>query len=281
MPFAIGIDVYPKKVLTPNTNRIEIVDGDVAPINRYSWLTHVGDNKDSKWYKECSGALIAPRYVLISYECHLKIDFYGSSHVTVGKFCEDADNCGQSFEVLEIEDIISHPSTMHNNIDAHLSLIKLFSPSSINPVQLDVKNMFFNEADSLWMAGFGVNALQPGSFFGTQPSILQHAELNIMDSTEECLYAIEAGRDDDYDVMNDRQTEFFCTNSSISFPCYGDAGNPIYDAKNDVLQGIAVGPVNNCGRTKLPMIHMRVASFVSLSRRLLLKIFGFLALPNC
>ncbi len=262
--FSIGVLVSPSNIITKNTPRI--VGGDDAPINAYGWLAHVGNDKDSEWYEECSGALIAPQYVLISYECHLRISFYGSKEINIGKYCEDADNCCQPFEVLEIESIIPSPWKMYDDTNAHLSLVKLLSPSSITPVRLDVENLFPPNGNTLWMAGFGTYALPPDSTFGMQPSTLQHAEFNVMDSIDECLLAIQEDRDDDsYEMLLDTQSRIFCTNSSSSFPCYGDAGNPIYDEKGGVLVGIALGPVSNCARTKVPLVHIRVASFVSRS----------------
>ena len=155
--FLISV-AYAANNTTANTStkneRELIVGGEEAPSNQYNWFVKIGNR---------AGVLIAPEFFITkaNYADYLESEFEGKCRI--GALCNEEGNCGQIFEDREMEKFFVHPE--YANGGPNLMLVKLSTPSTINPLVVDsgsIVSSFTTGRDHLFVAGFGTTDVETG-----------------------------------------------------------------------------------------------------------------------
>jgi len=110
-----------------------IIGGTLAPINTYPWFAKALTSTNN--WDGCGGSLVAPEFVLTAAHCLPKNTV---AKYQIGAFCDQADNCGQVSQIVNIQTKYSHPNYNKNTDEYDFALIKLASRVTVtNPVKMD------------------------------------------------------------------------------------------------------------------------------------------------
>lgn len=228
----------------------KIVNGEIAPINKYNWFSVVA----SENYL-CGGSLISSEWILTAAHCVIE-NTSSPSAFDIGKYCVDEDNCGQPMGRIRVSKRVVHPNFDDYYLDNDFALIKLSSPSNITPVQIDdgsVSPSYPNFQPNLWAIGMGTTYF--GGGVGSLPSALQHVELKYI-SNASCKN--EYGYDP-VDITSNMMCAADFENGNAQDSCSGDSGGPLYDSENNVLVGV-VSWGYKCAEANYPGVYSRISA---------------------
>lgn len=228
----------------------KIVNGSMAPTNKYNWFARVA----SENYL-CGGSLISSEWILTAAHCVIE-STESPSAFDVGMYCENDDNCGQPIERIRVSKRIVHPNYDDYYLDNDFALIKLSSASSITPVSIDdgsFSPLYPNFQPNLWAIGMGTTYFGGGT--ESLPTALQHVELKYISNTS-CKndYGYSSS-----DITSNMMCAADFENGSAQDACSGDSGGPLYDSENNVLVGV-VSWGYKCAEPDYPGVYSRISS---------------------
>lgn len=230
-----------------------IIGGSDVPSGTYPWFVRFRNSII------CGGTLIAPFYVMTAAHC-----VYGRqeglkkwSSMQIGAACFpflEGANCGQKVEDIGIDEIFIHDNFDSRTFQNDIALIRLKSPSSIRPADIDYTGIssFYYNGPELFAIGLGL--LSEGGGAGTIPATLQHVQVNHVPD-KSCIQTYKQES-----LVFDPQS-MFCANGPSKDACQGDSGGPLYDKLSNKVSGIVSWGIG-CARPTFPGVYTRVSEMV-------------------
>jgi len=224
-------NILDESIDTDDTHN-RIIGGVDVDINEYPWFVMTNDTS-------CAGSLISSKHVLTAAHCKK----YFKRPVKIGYLCSSRDNCGQDFEIIEVESRITHPQYQWPDYD--FMIVKLQKESTINPIPMDQSfSLNYTSDTGLWAAGTGLTEYSDKN---SRSNRTREVQLKYVPQTE-C--------DEKYDV--DITDSMMCASDDGKDACQGDSGGPLVDKDNGVLVGITSWG-NGCADKRYPGVFARIS----------------------
>ena len=233
---------------------------EVNPPGKYPFMAAlVTRGGDAFWDQFCGGSVIAADWVLTAAHCVIG-EAAGTIDVVVGRH-NLASNGG---ERIEASAIVVHPFYDDYSLENDVALIRLASPTSVEPVRLPADG-------SLEVAGMAVTVLGWGDTLSTPqwPRGLREVTLPLV-ADADCLAAY-AGFDYPGYVLP--SALMLCAGDLERGgvdSCSGDSGGPLFTTTADGFAQLGiVSWGNECGLPGYPGVYTRLSAFTSwISERL-------------
>jgi len=109
-----------------------IIGGSIPPVNTYPWFAQALTST-SAW-DGCGGSLVTPEFVLTAAHCMSNT----LAKYKIGAYCNQAGNCGQASQIVNVAAKYVHESYNSNTMDNDFALVKLATRVTvIAPVKMD------------------------------------------------------------------------------------------------------------------------------------------------
>ncbi len=191
----------------------KIINGETSEKGAWPWMAALlrTDASGSNFQRQfCGGTLIATQWVLTAAHCVTRIT---DIEVLLG----ENDLYSNGGETIAVTNIVIHPNYNAETKNADLALLKLASPSSIEPVSVAYDFDFKNEKGRSALAlGWGIT--YQGLFTDTFPSNLQQVNFTI-ESDEKC--------DSTLSSLPELENIICLGTSEEKDTCQGDSGGPL------------------------------------------------------
>lgn len=238
-----------------------IVGGEPALAREYPWIAAIGQrDEQGNVTSYCAGTLIAPEWLVTAAHCKV----LAGEHAVLGR----SDLATTAGQVIEIVEVIPHPSYDRQTLDYDIALAKLASAVSIEPIKLIAKceppaaegahastsnvcEEALKRAGSLSIAGWG--RLGKSNF--ALPDKLQKANVKVA-AHARCVSNYAAANR----VVTDRMFCAHGTNDAgqITDACKGDSGGPIVAHNFNRTRATLVGIISkgkDCAQPEYPGIY--------------------------
>lgn len=238
------LQVIRNRLETVMTQRI--VGGEPARPGEFPWQVSIGfERADGSIFSFCGGSLIAPDWVLTAAHC----DVRAGEKVIVGRL----DLATGEGQVIDIAEVKNHESYNPQTNDSDITLLRLASPASEQPIALiEAGTNLAGPDNDLSVSGYGL--LEEG---GQASSSLQKVTVPII-SNIICQVKYDGTGVQISDNM-------LCAGSPGKDSCQGDSGGPGMVADTGFGDFRLVGVVSfgiGCARPSFPGVYTRVSRFL-------------------
>lgn len=227
---------------------------EVDPPGKYPFMAAlVTRGGDAFWDQFCGGSVIAADWVLTAAHCVVG-ESAGTIDVVVGRH----DLTSDAGERIRASLILIHPSYDDVSLENDLALIRLATPTSVEPVRLPSDG-------SLEGAGTAVTVLGWGDTLSTPqwPDGLREVTLPLVSDTD--CQAAYAGFDYPEYVLP--SALMLCAGDLAAGgidSCSGDSGGPLFATTTDGFTQLGiVSWGNECGLPGYPGVYTRVSAYAT------------------
>ncbi|RHY83444.1 hypothetical protein DYB37_011963 [Aphanomyces astaci] len=221
---------------------IEIVNGTVVPIGKYTYVTGLRPNETAA--SICGASLVAPKILVTAAHC---VTRPWSTYASIGSHYLNGTKDGERIKIVKRT---LHPkynkATRH---DYDVAVIELETESKFPPVKLNWdEDQFTAPGVVSWVRGFG------RIYSGGPPSpVLLETDVVIWENSK-CHAALNK-----YYNLN-VTSSMICAGGGFKDTCQGDSGGPLTVTRNgeEYLAGVTSWGIG-CANPGLPGVYVRVS----------------------